>query len=51
MLTAGCQDAYLARRDTLTVGSGEFLPLEFPLAYWLEQHGYDVAYCTNSDRI
>ena len=18
---------------------------EFPLAYWLEQHGYDVTYC------
>ena len=26
--------------DPLTVGSGEFLPFEFPLAYWLEQHGY-----------
>lgn len=37
--------------DPLTVGSGEFLPLEFPLAYWLEQHGYDVAYCTNSDML
>ncbi len=35
--------------DPLTVGSGEFLPLEFPLAYWLEQHGYDVTYCVNSD--
>jgi hypothetical protein len=35
--------------DPLTMGSGEFLPLEFPLAYWLEQHGYDVAYCSNSD--
>ncbi len=35
--------------DPLTVGSGEFLPLEFPLAYWLEQHGYDVTYCSNSD--
>lgn len=23
VLTAGCQDVYLARRDTLTVGSGE----------------------------
>ena len=31
--------------DPLTFGSGEFLPLEFPLAYWLEQHGYDVTYC------
>ncbi len=37
--------------DPLTVGSGEFIPLEFPLAYWLEQHGYDVAYCTNSNMI
>ncbi len=35
--------------DPLTVGSGEFLPLEFPLAYWLEEHGYDVTYCANSD--
>lgn len=35
--------------DPLTFGSGEFLPLEFPLAFWLEQHGYDVAYCSNSD--
>ena len=23
--------------DPLTVGSGEFLPFEFPLAYWLEE--------------
>jgi hypothetical protein len=37
--------------DPLTVGSGEFLPFEFPLAYFLEQHGYDVAYCSNSDMI
>jgi hypothetical protein len=37
--------------DPLTFGSGEFLPLEFPLAYWLEQYGYDVTYCTNSDMI
>jgi hypothetical protein len=37
--------------DPLTVGAGEFLPLEFPLAYWLEQHGYDVAYCCNSDML
>ncbi len=35
--------------DPLTVGSGEFLPFEFPLAYWLEEHGYDVSYCSNSD--
>jgi hypothetical protein len=37
--------------DPLTFGSGEFLPLEFPLAYWLEQNGYDVTYCSNSDMI
>jgi len=37
--------------DPLTVGSGEFLPLEFPLAFWLEEHGYDVAYCSNSDML
>ncbi len=37
--------------DPLTVGSGEFLPFEFPLAYFLEQHGYDVTYCANSDMI
>ncbi len=32
-----------------SVGSGEFLLWEFPLCYWLEQHGYDVNYCSNSD--
>jgi hypothetical protein len=37
--------------DPLTFGSGEYLPLEFPLAYWLEQHGYDVSYCSNSDML
>ncbi|MEX1042655.1 MAG: N,N-dimethylformamidase beta subunit family domain-containing protein [Pirellulaceae bacterium] len=37
--------------DPRTVGSGEFLPFEFPLAYWLEQHGYDVTYCSNSDML
>lgn len=37
--------------DPLTIGSGEFLPFEFPLAYWLEQHGYDVSYCSNSDML
>jgi len=35
----------------LSVGSGEFLLWEFPLCYWLEQHGYDVTYCSNSDMI
>jgi len=35
--------------DPLSVGSGGFLTFEFPLAYWLEQQGYDVTYCSNSD--
>jgi hypothetical protein len=33
----------------LSLGSGEFLLWEFPLAYWIEQHGYDVTYCANED--
>ena len=33
----------------LSQGSGEFLCWEFPLAFWLEQHGYDVTYCSNLD--
>jgi hypothetical protein len=32
-------------------GSGEFLLWEYPLCYWLEQHGYDVTYCSNSDML
>jgi len=32
-----------------SVGSGEFLLWEYPLCYWLEKHGYDVSYCSNSD--
>lgn len=32
-----------------SLGSGEWLCFEFPMAYWLEQHGYDVTYCSNSD--
>ncbi len=32
-------------------GSGEWLCFEFPMAYWLEQQGYDVTYCSNSDMI
>lgn len=34
-----------------TIGSGEWLAFEFPMAYWLEQHGYDVTYCSNSDML
>ncbi|HAB15600.1 MAG TPA: hypothetical protein DCE44_04025 [Verrucomicrobiales bacterium] len=30
-------------------GSGEFLLWEFPIAFWLEQHGYDVTYISNLD--
>lgn len=33
----------------LSQGSGEFLLWEFPLAFWLERHGYDVTYCSNTD--
>ena len=38
-------------RNPQSVGSGEYLLWEYPLAYWLEQHGYDVTYCSNSDMI
>lgn len=34
-----------------SVGSGEWLCFEFPMAYWLEQQGYDVTYCSNSDML
>ena len=37
--------------DPLSVGSGEFTSFEQPLSYWLEQHGYDVSYCCNSDML
>jgi hypothetical protein len=33
----------------LSVGSGEFLLWEFPLAYWMEEKGYDVTYISNTD--
>jgi len=35
--------------DPLSIGAGEFLSFEYPLAYFLEQHGYDVSYVSNSD--
>jgi hypothetical protein len=35
--------------DPLAIGAGEGMSFEYPLAYWLEQHGYDVTYCSNSD--
>lgn len=36
-------------RNPQTVGSGEFLAWELPLAYWLEEQGVDVTYVSNSD--
>ncbi len=33
----------------LSNGSGEFLLWEFPLAFWLEAHGYDVTYTSGVD--
>ena len=33
----------------LSLGSGEYLLWEFPLAFWMEQKGYDLAYCSNLD--
>ena len=35
--------------DPLSIGSGEFLSLEFPAVYWLEQQGLSVRYVSNSD--
>ncbi len=35
----------------LSIGSGEFLLWEFPLCFWLEQHGYDVTYGSNADLV
>ena len=33
----------------LSTGSGEWFLWEFPFAFWLEQHGYDVSYISNDD--
>ena len=33
----------------LSTGSGEFLLWEFPLAFRLKQHGYDIIYISNQD--
>lgn len=40
-----------ARSEDVTqyIGAGEFLLWEFPLAFWMEQHGYDVTYISNLD--
>lgn len=35
--------------NPLTNGSGEFLLWEFPLAFWMEEQGYDVTYTSNLD--
>jgi hypothetical protein len=32
-----------------SLGSGEFLLWEFPLAYWMEGQGYDLTYSSNLD--
>lgn len=46
----GRQSQFMAIvNDPLSVGSGEYISFEFPLAYWLEEHGYDVTYCSNVD--
>ncbi len=33
----------------MSLGSGEFLMWEFPLAFWMEKEGYDVSYVSNVD--
>lgn len=33
----------------LSTGSGEWFLWEFPFAYWMEEHGYDVSYISNQD--
>jgi len=38
-----------ARLVPASNGSGEFLLWELPLAFWLEQHGYDVTYTSGLD--
>ncbi len=35
--------------NPLSQGSGEYLLWEFPLAFWMERHGYDASYCSNVD--
>ncbi len=37
--------------DPLSFGSGEYLSFENSLTFFLEKHGYDVTYCSNSDMI
>jgi len=33
----------------LSSGSGEWFLWEFPFAFWLEEHGYDITYISNLD--
>ena len=33
----------------LSTGSGDFMLWEFPFAFWMEEHGYDVTYISNTD--
>jgi hypothetical protein len=35
--------------SALSIGSGEWFLWEFPFAYWLEEHGYDVTYVSSID--
>lgn len=35
--------------NPMSLGSGEWLCFEFPMAYWMEEQGYDVTYCSNAD--
>ncbi|MFM7250595.1 MAG: N,N-dimethylformamidase beta subunit family domain-containing protein [Planctomycetaceae bacterium] len=37
--------------DPLSIGAGEFLSFEFPMAFFLEEHGYDVTYVSNADML
>lgn len=39
----------IANNNLLSLGSGEYLLWEFPLAFWLEKYGYDVSYISNVD--
>lgn len=48
----GRQSQYMGIvNDPLSFGSGEFISFERPFSFFLEQHGYDVTYCSNSDLI
>src|SRR5262249_41352793 len=42
-------NGFPAGYEPLTNGSGEFLMIEHPLAFWLEKEGYDISYISNVD--